>query len=871
MLRRGEVVFISFFLFFSMAFSDTKSEENKYFENMITIKVGRYLKQEFYEVRSDLSGGIYIDIRDFLEFTELTEYTNFTTDGKNINLSMKGCLFSDKKEKNIKIDKKELNILEFEGKTYIEKEDLAKLLPLKSIKWIEERYTLEISPSFNLPIEYRLSVKRRKKMLEGEKNKNKSTQKIDMFMKEDRKIFNLGMLKMRYDINDIGDFFKNGDARNRGDVEIEYSSQLFYGDFNMRQNLYSTGKMEEISLKYPYIFKGKTITIGDNYITGNDILGYDNKIRGISISENSYSIKRSGRDITIRGEAPKNSTVEIYQNGKVADYQRIDGNSYEFTIEMRNQSDKFKIKIYDRNGVLTEEKNINIMEGNNFLTKGKWDYNLFYGKNPNGKNDAYDDMKYDISYGITNNLTYAFDYYDTKNEKKLYRYGKHRIGYRFSNLPVPLLTNFSYYDSFEDASKGYIAEVRTKLFSYKLYYTYERYSDILATDEKKDSYHEAEISRDYGKFDYFIRFMKKYYMEKTEEKYEIGLSYDITKDLKVDLDFGKILKNGKRRNSNYTKEVGVDYDRGDYTYSLGVGCNDSSDAKWKYKGRMRKRMGKDSKYSYKIEVEYNKKNFFTFGVGFEYKFNDFFKMDYNYDSEKTNKHSVGGSFEKVVNLKTPLALNKSKDPDNGYVEGVIFIDKNGNGKKEVDEIPLEGIGVEISRNKIKTNEKGEFHLSNISPYRNNKLICNYSETIIDPTLKVEDLKEIELIPATGKKIEIGVVPVSIIMGSIILPNIDRKKINRFFSYVEIKVEKDGIYYDSIFPEYDGLFVIQDLKPGKYSLKINYLGNKKIILEKDTLEVVIKSGEIGDFYDGVDFKVSEIKDKKLKTVFYDSNF
>lgn len=97
-----------------------------------------------------------------------------------------------------------------------------------------------------------------------------------------------------------------------------------------------------------------------------------------------------------------------------------------------------------------------------------------------------------------------------------------------------------------------------------------------------------------------------------------------------------------------------------------------------------------------------------------------------------------------------------------------------------------------------------------------------------------------------------------IMGSICLPDIDVKKRKKFFSYVEIIIEKDGSYFDSIKPEYDGFFVVQDLKPGRYSLKINYLGSEKISLERDVLEVVVRGGETGDFYDGIDFKVSEIK-------------
>jgi outer membrane usher protein FimD/PapC len=255
------------------------------------------------------------------------------------------------------------------------------------------------------------------------------------------------MLKLRYDLDDISDYFKQGQQQNKGDIELEYSSQLLYGDFNIRHNLYATGELEDISLKYPYMFQDKTVTIGDNFIQGNDILDYDSKIRGVSVNDNGYTVQRSGRDITIRGEAPKNSTVEIYQNGKVADFQTIEGSEYEFTVKMRSNNDTFKIKILDRNGVLLEERVVNVLQGRDFLSKGKWDYNFFYGQNPQGDNNAWDDRKYGISYGVTNNLSYYLDYYDTRrDENSLYHYAKHSAGYRFSNLFIPLVAKFSYYD-----------------------------------------------------------------------------------------------------------------------------------------------------------------------------------------------------------------------------------------------------------------------------------------------------------------------------------------------------------------------------------------------------------------------------------------
>ncbi|PKI03709.1 hypothetical protein CXF81_02255 [Glaciecola sp. 33A] len=840
---------------FKPAVADTQDD---YFNNMITLKVGRYLKLEFYEVKSDFDGGIYLDVNDFLAMTELSQYSQLTIEGENIHLHMAGSLFDDTKARHINKEVKNLNIIIINERLYFDKQAISDLFPLKSIKWLPESYTLAIIPDFNLPLDYQVAAQKRKRAIEEDKNSQEKLQQTDFFMPKDRRLVDLGMLKLRYDIDDMSTYFKNGAQQNKGDVEAEYSSQLLYGDFNIRHNIYATGELQDISLKYPYIFKDKTVTIGDTFIQKNDILGYNTRIRGLSLSDNDYTVNRSGRDVTIRGKAPRNAVVEVYQNGKVADYQRIEGSEYQFTLEMRSNNDAFKIKIYDRNGVLLEDRSVNVMQGRDFLSQGAWDYNFFYGQNPQGENKAWDDQKFGIAYGVTNNLTYAFDYYDMRNEDKLYQYGKHMAGYRFSNLVVPLVTKVSYYDSLLDDSEGYIAEIKSELFSHKLSYSYERYSHELAQDENKDSYQEAEMSGNYGRSDYFFRFSSKKFQDRTESIYDSGLSYDVSKAIRINVDLGKTVRKQNQRQSNYTGEIGFDYNQGDFTYNVDARYNQRRDAKWQYTARLRKRLRQNSNYAYQLEVSYDESDDVRLEMSFEYKFNDFLKTDANYRSNREQQYKVRASYETVINLKKPFVANNTKYPDSGYVEGTIFVDKNANGKKDNDEVPIVGVGVGIGQNKVETNSSGIFYLSDVQPYRRNELHYDYSGIMIDPTLTADRDQTVTLLPASGKKISVGLVPLSLIMGSILLPEAEDKITKKFFSYVEIVVEKNNDYYTSITPEYDGFYVLQDLEPGKYKLKINYLGSETIALEEEILSVVVLSGETGDFYEGLDFTVSEIK-------------
>jgi hypothetical protein len=253
-------------------------------------------------------------------------------------------------------------------------------------------------------------------------------------------------------------------------------------------------------------------------------------------------------------------------------------------------------------------------------------------------------------------------------------------------------------------------------------------------------------------------------------------------------------------------------------------------------------------------------------MSFEYKFNDFLKTDASYRSNTEQQYKVRASYETVINLKKPLAANHAKYPDSGYIEGTIFIDKNANGEKDSDEEPVVGVGVGIGQNEVETNSAGVFYLSDVEPYRSNELRYDYSGIMIDPTLRANSAQTLKLLPASGKKISVGLVPLSLIMGSIYLPEIEDKISNKFFSYVEIVVEKDNVYYTSITPEYDGFFVLQDLKPGNYHLKINYLGSETITFEKEFHSVDVLPGETGDFYEGINFNVTAVEAKNIDTVF-----
>ncbi|MGL4210156.1 MAG: hypothetical protein ACRCRT_01275, partial [Cetobacterium somerae] len=81
---------------------------------------------------------------------------------------------------------------------------------------------------------------------------------------------------------------------------------------------------------------------------------------------------------------------------------------------------------------------------------------------------------------------------------------------------------------------------------------------------------------------------------------------------------------------------------------------------------------------------------------------------------------------------------------------------------------------------------------------------------------------------------------------------------RILSMTNIALEKNGELYKEIDPEFDGMFFFENVLPGKYKMKFNYLGSDDIKFIKDYLEVDIKliHEDEGEYFEGYDVIVNK---------------
>ena len=86
----------------------------------------------------------------------------------------------------------------------------------------------------------------------------------------------------------------------------------------------------------------------------------------------------------------------------------------------------------------------------------------------------------------------------------------------------------------------------------------------------------------------------------------------------------------------------------------------------------------------------------------------------NFDFNSLDADYTPVTKEKVIRVKKNenMAFNYGLTM-NGSVSGMVFIDKNANGKKDGDEEPLQWIGFTLNEKTIYTDKRGEFYFENI--------------------------------------------------------------------------------------------------------------------------------------------------------------
>lgn len=659
---------------------------------------------------------------------------------------------------------------------------------------------------------------------------------------EQRKLFEPGNLRLTYNYN------KSFQAYNSESKYIngEYYGPLLYGELEVYQGIYPELENYQTRLMYRDVYKDHDITFGDSYIRMPEVLsGTVSSVRGITFSRNDRiaSFEEDAETITITGEAPLGKFVELYRNGQLLSYEDVKGGRYLFEkVPQLFSSDSFYVIIYNQDGSIVKE-NLRREYDSSLEKKGEFGYNIHMGE---ADYTGYYQFVGEVNYGLTNTITLKTGYYDLKYDS--YWYGKTqsvettKLGIlhvsNFSKYPYSI--EFSGYSNSSNGGEDFYYKYNQQFETYKFYLEGGTYSKFTQNRIGKENELALELNK--NKF--------------LHDRLNLGLKYYSTKytgNDKAIEEVGAVLRASFR---NYTTEYGIyknldselvqhdasirSYHFRDYILYAGVRHKTIRDYdETRYKLEVTSKRNTDNGLRYRAYYEKSLRYGDVFGVAFDIDYNDWFTGNASYQKDNGRSYSsTGFTLDKVINLAD---VNSSTNAiENGRIGGIVYVDNNGNGKyDEGIDRPLPRTEVSVRGTMASTDEKGRYKLSNLYP----GVHTTKFETQ-NPLYKAEaDQYKVRIAPATTTVLNIPMKSRKIVSGNI---NIQNDMLKHSF----LKTLMMSIYdleknqkIEVVIPEKDGFFMIENLTGGKYKLvleSINIPGKELFVRE---LEIGHNSGEI----------------------------
>jgi len=192
------------------------------------------------------------------------------------------------------------------------------------------------------------------------------------------------------------------------------------------------------------------------------------------------------------------------------------------------------------------------------------------------------------------------------------------------------------------------------------------------------------------------------------------------------------------------------------------------------------------------------------------------KRDYISSKSEDPYYEASISFSQALGFSKGKIVSQDYNRGNhsSYVAGLVYLDENGNKKRDENEPLLKNISILKDRYKTKTDEKGYFIFENIRiglhevGFNLNELDEDYEVLSQNQIIQVRENENIFL--------ELGLTKLGEIGGHIIINN-DKKETKIIaLSKVELKIEKLN---RTIFTNSQGKFVLQNIPLGEYTIKV----------------------------------------------------
>jgi hypothetical protein len=193
------------------------------------------------------------------------------------------------------------------------------------------------------------------------------------------------------------------------------------------------------------------------------------------------------------------------------------------------------------------------------------------------------------------------------------------------------------------------------------------------------------------------------------------------------------------------------------------------------------------------------------------------------------RYSTDGTYSLNLTLATGLSREPRKGKwvkearsiaSQGAISSKVFLDENGNGKKDADENALEGVKININGGGLpnKTDENGISFITGLQSYREMDIDVAV-DTLEDPFwLSAKKGVRVDLRPGHVTQLDFPIIQTGEIDGT---TYVRFDEIEREASGVIVElIDAEGKLIQSVKSAYDGFFLISQLPMGAYQLRIS---------------------------------------------------
>ncbi len=804
--------------------------------------------KDFEGIEGEYSEGEEVLIK--LDIKKKEEY--ITGIVKNGKIYLEEEAFLEAVETKITKKNQPQNAIEVEGKRYYDLESDYKSLGLKSYSFDQEGMNMKVVPQWKLQYEKEedaLDARERTKI------QNKNNKEVE-YATENWKMWTSGIMGIGYTRTD-------GDNENNSGY-IRYTNNLLYGSTSLNATIDDNDDDAKATLDFAYwernVLNNKRLLIGNTFKQSNySTSDRSSSVTGITLGEeNSWDSQMRVTQKQVTGYAPTGTTVELYENGILKDFQTVTDGQYEFNVDLFNGSKNYAIKKYMPDGRIIMEE-VTLLASESVLAKGKLDYSVDVGviKRKENKSTFGGQVKYGILKDFTG-IIGGFDLYDDEYSKQSF-YTVGEVG--IIDIPIikaPLYHNVMYSSDGDDNSMSkynlgltlgkdqlnYKNEDYTKLderyqsFTKKnddLYYDLREikgYNLKVGTSSREDTSNEKQrtyygtVYKSYGPFytSIGVNKTKNETTGETERNISPGISYSTPSNSKINkcLDTISIYSNIGDENT-YGLSVGKT-NAGEWDYYLNYNNNDKNDKE-------------------------------SFGMMVSYTPGGKAKVSTNIQNSHYNqKPTIQNTVETNVYMgpKKPK-FDYAKNMGKGTVAGKVYLDRDGNGKfDEETDVVIKNSKIETYRNSTYADENGEFVLGGLETYSPVDVRISSNDDEIPYYVSTKSHEKVKLNPGGRKKLDFGYRPVVSIATEINFgENFYREQVIDMLRDMEIEFENMRTHekYKYEFGKDD--IIIKTLPVGVYSLELTYKGDSNIKIHKSKHYLALKETEESEITFDVD--------------------